>query len=94
MISDPTQKARFRNERSEWRIRIMCWYVKQASADQAIIADEQSGKTIALVYDKKHANVLAAAQDMQEALDTAVTIMAPGRLRMQLEYALKLSKGM
>lgn len=50
----------------------MGWYVTN-SAHQGIVADEQTGKTIAVTYDKAHAPVVAASQDLLAALEGVLT---------------------
>lgn len=46
------------------------WYASKGSMDQGIIADENTGKTIAVAYDAKNADLIAAAPELLEVLET------------------------
>lgn len=46
----------------------MTWYVEKTGPYQNIIIDEETGDNIAVVYDAKNANILAAAPDLLKAL--------------------------
>ena len=47
----------------------MKWYAKDLNnvADQAVIIDEGTGKNIAVAYDKKDMDLIAAAPELLEA---------------------------
>jgi hypothetical protein len=45
------------------------YYCESAGGHQGLIADEQTGKTIAVSYDKVNAPLLAAAPKMLKALE-------------------------
>ena len=47
----------------------MKWYAKDLNnvADQAVIIDEETGKNIAVAYDKKDMDLIAAAPELLEA---------------------------
>ena len=53
------------------------WYAKKSSSDQGIVADEQTGRTVAVVFDAKDAPVIAAAQEFRAALKDIQRISAP-----------------
>lgn len=43
------------------------WYAASTGTDQGLIISEETGKSIAVVYDKKDACLIAAAPDLLEA---------------------------
>jgi hypothetical protein len=47
----------------------MILYHKALSTGQGIVADEETGRTVAVVYDSKDGDLLAAAPDLLEALE-------------------------
>jgi hypothetical protein len=49
-------------------------YHKALSSGQGIIADEETGRTVAVVYDSKDGDILAAAPDMLAALEELVEV--------------------
>ena len=51
------------------------YYAKKTSGDQAVIAEEETGKTIAVVYDLENAPVLSAAPAMLDALKEAELVI-------------------
>jgi hypothetical protein len=59
---------------SEWEAKMKTqhtpepWYVAETGNHQRIIIEEQTGKTIAVAYDKTDAALLAAAPELLEAL--------------------------
>lgn len=46
----------------------MKWYAKESSAGQGIIADEATGRTVAVSYDVKDMHLLASAPKLRDAL--------------------------
>ena len=48
------------------------WYVENTRNYQAIIVDEKTGKSIAVIYDKMDAPLLAAAPDLLACLKHCV----------------------
>ena len=46
----------------------MNWTGQATSSDQGLIIDDETGKNIAVAYDTKHTNLIAAAPAMREAL--------------------------
>lgn len=52
------------------------WYVTSTTniAGQAFIADEDTGRTVAVVYDNKDAALVAAAPKLLAALETVANI--------------------
>ena len=51
----------------------MKWYTTSKVDDvQGLINDEETGKTIAVCYDAKHAQLIAAAPKLFQALDRAI----------------------
>ena len=59
----------------------MNWYTPNFSNahDQGLVADEDTGGNIAIVYDKANAALIAAAPDMLKALMKTQTILAQYR---------------
>lgn len=52
------------------------WYVAKMVNDfQGLVIDEQTGKNIAVTYDKKDAPLVAAAPELLEALKAAIERM-------------------
>ena len=50
------------------------WYAARSASDhQGIVADETTGATIAVVYDKQNAPLLAAAPELLAALEAVLT---------------------
>ena len=45
----------------------MTWYTAKTGGDQGLIIEEETGRNVAVVYDKKDAPLLAAAPDLLEA---------------------------
>lgn len=46
------------------------WYeAKMGNDHQGLIANESTGANVAVVYDKRHARLIAAAPDLLEALE-------------------------
>jgi len=60
----------------------MKWYGRKSSGDQGIIVDENTGASIAVVYDQANTDILAAAPDMYEELKimTALVRLKYGNL--------------
>ncbi len=56
----------------------MKWYAKDLNnvADQAVIIDEETGKNIAVAYDKKDMDLIAAAPELLEACQYALDNLA------------------
>lgn len=52
----------------------MRWYAKslQNKADQGLVIDEDTGRTVAVAYDQKDMAMLAAGPELAEALALAV----------------------
>ena len=48
------------------------WYAKVTSSHQGLVADEITGRTVALVYDDKDTDLISAAPDLLEALEWIV----------------------
>ena len=44
------------------------WYAKHVSADQGVISEEVTGRTVAVVYDYRDAELIAAAPKLLDAL--------------------------
>jgi hypothetical protein len=59
----------------------MNWYAKTQSSGQGIIADEETGRTVAIAFDGKDAALLAAAPEMRELLALAADTIADMRDR-------------
>ena len=52
------------------------WYAANMGNDfQGLVVEEQTGKTIAVAYDKRDVHILAAAPAMYEALKELVTYL-------------------
>ncbi len=51
-----------------YKIMTTTYYHKPTSGDQAAVIDEQTGRTVAIVYDAKDAPLLAAAPALRDAL--------------------------
>lgn len=45
------------------------WYVAETGNHQGLIIDEKTGANIAVVYDKKHASLIAAVPRLLAALE-------------------------
>lgn len=56
----------------------MKWYAKDLNniADQGLIIDEETGKNIAVAYDKKDMDLIAAAPELLEACQYALDNLA------------------
>ncbi len=50
----------------------MKWYAKDVSGGQALVIDEDTGRSVAVAYDKKDAALLAAAPRMKHVLMEAL----------------------
>lgn len=46
----------------------MTWYTAKTSGDQGLIIEEETGRNVAVVYDKKDAPLLAAAPELLQAV--------------------------
>jgi len=46
----------------------MKWYKNQGSSGQALVVDEETGRTVAVAYDGADGNLLAAAPALRTAL--------------------------
>lgn len=55
-------------------------YHKAQSTGQGIIADEETGRTVAVVYDSKDGDLLAAAPKLLEALEAMYAANKGGML--------------
>ena len=57
------------------------WYAKRHwSGGQALVIDEADGRTVAVAYDEKDADVLAASRDLLTAAECALwSLEATGR---------------
>jgi hypothetical protein len=49
------------------------WYASKACSRQGLVADEATGANIAVVYDDKHTNLIAAAPDLLREMERLVT---------------------
>lgn len=45
------------------------WYSSNASSEQGLVIDEETGETIAIAMDAKHAPLIAAAPELMDALE-------------------------
>lgn len=45
------------------------WYAKVTSSHQGLVIDETTGRTVAVAYDDKDTDLLAAAPELLEALN-------------------------
>jgi hypothetical protein len=63
------------------------WYDgKMGNDHQGLIADEKTGKNIAVCYDKKHTALISACPEMYEALKRAAYIYESSGLMKTDEY--------
>jgi len=51
------------------------WYVAKTGNHQRLIVDENTGESIAVVYEKENADVVAAAPDLLEAAECALSVL-------------------
>lgn len=51
------------------------WYATSASSDQGLIIDEETGKNVAVSYDKKDAPLLAAGKEAVELLAETLDLL-------------------
>ena len=51
----------------------MNWYTSKGSMGQGIIAEEETGRNVAVAYDEKDAPLLAAAPALLEACNLAMS---------------------
>lgn len=60
----------------------MKWYAKDLNnvADQAVIIDEETGKNIAVAYDKKDMDLIAAAPELLEACKAAIAALSQNKI--------------
>lgn len=60
----------------------MKWYAKDLNniADQGLIIDEETGKNIAVAYDKKDMDLIAAAPELLEALKAAIAALSQNKI--------------
>ena len=60
----------------------MKWYAKDLNnvADQAVIIDEGTGKNIAVAYDKKDMDLIAAAPELLEACKAAIAALSQNKI--------------
>lgn len=58
----------------------MKWYTAKIGGGQGLVVEEDTGRNVAVAYDKKDAPLLAAAPDMLAALECIVTNWAEGDL--------------
>ncbi len=56
----------------------MAWYAKKGSGGQGIVIDEKTGRNVAVAYDKKDSELLAAAPELLEALKLALKVFDGG----------------
>jgi sugar phosphate isomerase/epimerase len=56
----------------------MNWTGQVTSSDQGLIIDDETGRNIAVAYDPKHTNLIAAAPDLLEALLLCVDALEDG----------------
>jgi len=49
------------------------WYKANVSGEQGLIIEEETGKNIAVCYDKKDANLIASAPELLEACKLMLT---------------------
>ena len=70
------------------------WYVAKTGNHQRIIADENTGESIAVVYEAENADILAAAPDLLEAANEALKIPdIPMRHYVVIMAAIQKAKG-
>jgi hypothetical protein len=68
----------------------MNWYAKRAGNDaQGMVADEDTGRTVAVTYDHKDTALLAAAPDLLAALD----YLLEQTVDCDLAYGIELTEG-
>ena len=52
------------------------WYAEKAANDtQGLVADEITGRTVAVVYDRKDMELIAAAPDLLEACEELTQVL-------------------
>ena len=54
------------------------WYAQKGSMGQGIIADGDTGRTVAVAYDEKDAPLLAAVPDLFHGCEVALAAMESG----------------
>jgi hypothetical protein len=47
----------------------MTWYTANTGRGQGLVVDEETGENIAVVYDKKNEDLIAAAPELLKALE-------------------------
>jgi len=72
------------------------WYEANMSGDQGLVIDEQTGRSVAVVYDKNDTALLAAAPKLLNALEYLIGVddelLYPAALR-QAREAIAEAKG-
>ena len=58
--------------------KIITWYKANMGTDQGLIIDEKTGKNIAVSYDIKDADLIAAAPDLLHACKLAINVLSIG----------------